>query len=179
MCVRLVVLVLFLWCQTIASTAEASTCWRPPVSAPVSDPFREPLCRWCPGNRGIEYAASAGDRITAVAAGEVTFSGTVAGRTYVVVRHPDGKRATYGNLADRLYAQGDVIATGALVGHAAGAFHFGLRDGAHYVDPAPFIGRLAGVVRLVPADGSAAAPAGPPRLVCSAAASVGIVQTSS
>jgi murein DD-endopeptidase MepM/ murein hydrolase activator NlpD len=179
MCVRRVVLVLVMLCQFGQSTAEASACWRPPVSAPVADPFREPLCRWCPGNRGIEYAASAGDRITAVAAGEVTFSGTVAGRTYVVVRHPDGKRATYGNLADRLYVQGDVIAAGAIVGHADGAFHFGLRDGEHYVDPAPFIGRLAGVVRLVPLDGTVAPPSGAPRLVCSASAPVGIVKTSS
>jgi len=175
----LVVVVVVLGQVATGATTSAGSCWRPPVSAPVADPFREPLCRWCPGNRGIEYAASAGDPITAVSAGEVTFSGTVAGRTYVVVRHPDGKRATYGNLADRLYAQGDVIATGAVVGHAAGAFHFGLRDGERYVDPAPFIGHLAGVVRLVPLDGTAASPAGPPRLVCSAAASVGIVQTSS
>ena len=115
----------------------------------------------------------------AVAAGEVTFSGTVAGRSYVVIRHPDGRRATYGNLSDRLPAQGSVIAAGAVVGHTAGAFHFGLRDGERYVDPAPFIGHLAGVVRLVPADGSAAAPAGPPRLVCSAQASVGNAKTSS
>jgi len=43
----------------------------------------------------------------------------------------------------------------------------------------PFIGHLAGVVRLLPLDGTVASPAGPPRLVCSAAASVGIVQTSS
>jgi murein DD-endopeptidase MepM/ murein hydrolase activator NlpD len=159
--------------------ALAGTCWRPPVAAPVADPFREPRCRWCPGNRGIEYATGTGDAVTAVTAGEVTFSGTVAGRTYVVIRHADGKRATYGNLSDRLHAQGDVIATGAVVGHAAGAFHFGLRDGERYVDPAPFIGRLAGVVRLVPADGSAAAPAGPPRLVCGAAASVGNARSAS
>jgi murein DD-endopeptidase MepM/ murein hydrolase activator NlpD len=145
----------------------------------VADPFREPLCLWCPGNRGIEYATSAGDRITAVSAGVVTFSGIVAGLTYVVVRHPDGKRATYGNLADRLYAQGAVIAAGATVGHAAGLFHFGLRDGERYIDPAPFIGRLAGVVRLIPADGTAAPSSGAPRLVCSAAGPVGIVQTSS
>jgi hypothetical protein len=72
-----------------------------------------------------------------------------------------------------------VIATGAVVGHAAGALHFGLRDGARYVDPAPFIGRIAGVVRLVPADGSTAAPPGPPRLVCAASALVGIARTSS
>ena len=34
----------------------------------------------------------------AVASGEVTFSGTVAGTRYVVVRHADGLRVTYGNL---------------------------------------------------------------------------------
>ena len=33
----------------------------PPVAAPVVDPFREPPCAWCPGNRGIEYGPPAGD----------------------------------------------------------------------------------------------------------------------
>ena len=171
--------VALLWPVAAVSPALAAACWRPPVSAPVSDPFREPACRWCPGNRGIEYATHTGDAITAVTSGEVTFSGTVAGRRYIVIRHPDGRRATYGNLSDRLHAQGDVIATGAVVGHAAGAFHFGLREGERYVDPAPSIGRLAGVVRLVPADGSAAAPAGPTRLVCATEPSVGIAKTTS
>src|SRR5262245_53286499 len=127
------------------ASVAASTCWRPPVSAPVADPFREPACRWCPGNRGIEFASGAGQVVVAVAAGHVTFSGTVAGRNYVVVQHADGRRATYGDLADRLHAEGDVIAAGAVVGHTSGAFHFGLRDGERYVDPAPFIGRPVGV----------------------------------
>lgn len=170
---RFVVLVVLLGSMFAASPAFAESCWHPPVDAVIADPFREPACRWCPGNRGIEYATRAGDAVTAVAAGHVTFSGTVAGRTYVVVRHADGRRATYGNLADRLHVQGDVIAAGALVGHAAGAFHFGLRDGELYVDPAPFIGRLVGVVRLVPSDRVTPAPAVPPRLACAASRSVG------
>ena len=176
---RFVALLLLLCCQASGGVVHAGTCWRPPVSAPVADPFREPRCRWCPGNRGIEYATRTGDAVVTVAAGRVTFSGTVAGRTYVVVQHADGRRATYGNLSDRLYAQGDVIATGAVVGHAAGAFHFGLRDDERYVDPAPFIGRLVGVIRLVPADAATAAPAAPPRLVCGAPASRGKGQQSS
>jgi murein DD-endopeptidase MepM/ murein hydrolase activator NlpD len=176
---RFAALVVLLGSMFAASPTFAESCWLPPVRAAVADPFREPLCRWCPGNRGIEYAANAGDAVTAVATGHVTFSGTVAGRTYVVVQHADGRRATYGNLADRLYAQGDVIAAGALVGHAAGAFHFGLRAGERYVDPAPFIGRLVGVTRLVPADGVTAAPPAPPRLVCGALTAVGNHKTSS
>jgi len=175
---RFVVLVVLVWCA-MPAMAAAGACWLPPVSAPVADPFREPLCRWCPGNRGIEYAANAGEAVTAVATGHVTFSGTVAGRTYVVVQHADGRRATYGNLADRLHARGDVIAAGALVGHAAGAFYFGLRDGEDYLDPAPFIGRLVGVTRLVPSDGLTAAPTVSPRLVCAGATSVGIAKPAS
>src|SRR4051794_4667791 len=176
---RFVVLVVLLCVQANAVVAHADTCWLPPVSAPVVDPFREPMCRWCPGNRGIEYAAHAGDAVTAVAAGRVTFSGAVAGLTYVVVQHADGRRATYGNLGDRLYGKGDMIAAGALVGHAAGALHFGLRDGERYVDPAPFIGRLVGIARLVPSDGVTAAPSAPPRLVCGALPTVGITKRSS
>ena len=175
---RFVMLVVLVW-SSMPATAAANSCWLPPVSAPVADPFREPLCRWCPGNRGIEYAANAGDAVKAVATGHVTFSGTVAGRTYVVVQHADGRRATYGNLADRLHSRGDMIAAGALVGHAAGAFQFGLRDGERYIDPAPFIGQLVGVTRLVPSDGVTAAPAAPPRLVCAGATSVVIAKPAS
>ena len=175
---RFVVLVAVLWFG-LPTTANGATCWRPPVSAPVADPFREPACRWCPGNRGIEYATQSGDAVNAVASGHVAFSGTIAGRTYVVVRHADGRRATYGNLADRLYAEGDVIVAGAVVGHASGAFHFGLRDGERYIDPAPYIGRLVGTTRLVPNDGVTHAPPSPPRLVCSAQAPVGNSQGSS
>src|SRR5262245_17154722 len=165
---RTVALVVFACMSSGGSHAQAVQCWLPPVSAPVVDQFREPACRWCPGSRGIEYGTSAGDPVRAVAAGTVTFSGTVAGQDFVVVRHADGKRVTYGNLADRRFADGDVIAAGVIVGHATGHLHFGLRDDDRYVDPAPYIGRLAGAPRLIPADGSPAAPAGPPRLVCAA-----------
>jgi murein DD-endopeptidase MepM/ murein hydrolase activator NlpD len=146
--------------------ARAAPCWSPPVDAEVTDPFREPACAWCPGNRGIEYGTTGGVPVRAVASGEVTFSGAVAGIRYVVVRHADGLRVTYGNLASSNLARGDVVARGAVVGITAGRFHLGLREGERYVDPAPFIGELRGVVRLIPTDGSAPAPAPPPRLRC-------------
>ena len=154
--------------------AAGTTCWLPPVTAEVVDPFRRPDCRWCPGNRGLEYGTSADQEVRAVTTGTVVFSGTVAGTGYLVVRHADGRRATYGNLSQRRFGEGDAVVRGVVVGRTAGAFHLGLRDGDRYIDPAPYIGRLVGVVRLVPADGSAPAPAPQPRLTCSALGSVGI-----
>ena len=36
--------------------ASPSVTYRPPVDAPVVDPFRPPAERWSAGNRGVEYA---------------------------------------------------------------------------------------------------------------------------
>jgi murein DD-endopeptidase MepM/ murein hydrolase activator NlpD len=143
----------------------ADACWRAPVVAPVADPFREPGCAWCPGNRGIEYASPAGAAVTAVATGRVTFSGRVAGTPYVVVRHADGIRVTYGNVASDL-STGDVVVGGTRVGATVGRFHFGVREGTRYLDPAPLIGRLVGVVRLIPIGGDPPAAGPPPVLRC-------------
>jgi murein DD-endopeptidase MepM/ murein hydrolase activator NlpD len=144
----------------------SDVCWLPPVEATVVDPFREPPCPWCAGNRGLEYGTPPGTVVRAVAAGEVTFSGTIAGVRYVVVRHADGRRATYGVLEASDLRTGDVVVARAVVGVTAGHFHFGLRDGDAYVDPGPFLGRLVGRPRLVPVDGSAARAAPPPRVRC-------------
>ena len=152
---------------TSAGVVRAAPCWPPPVVASVADPFREPGCAWCPGNRGIEFGTVRGAAVRAVATGRVTFAGTVAGTVYVVVRHGDGRRITYGNLATESYDVGELIVRGRLVGRAAGAFHLGLRDGDRYVDPAPYLGRYVRRPRLVPADGSLANPSPPPRLTCS------------
>lgn len=146
--------------------AAARQCWLAPVDARVVDPFREPDCRWCPGNRGIEYGTARGDTVRAVATGEVTYAGAIDGVSYLVVRHADGRRATYGNLVEVGRRRGDVVIAGTPVGLAAGRVHFGLRDGDRYIDPAPFMGTFVHRARLVPLDGSAAAPAPPPTLRC-------------
>jgi murein DD-endopeptidase MepM/ murein hydrolase activator NlpD len=96
----------------------------------------------------------------------VSFAGIVAGTVYVVVRHADGWRATYGNVDRTRVGAGDTVVAGSVVGLTAGSFHFGLRDGDRYIDPAPYLGTPRGVVRLVPDDGSPAAPAPPPQLRC-------------
>lgn len=146
---------------------HAALCWPPPVVAPVTDPFREPNCAWCPGNRGIEFGTRRGAPVRAVATGRVTFAGSVTGSVYVVVRHGTGRRVTYGNLESESYDVGELVVRGQLVGRAAGAFHLGLRDGDRYVDPAPYLGWYVRRPRLIPADGSRANPPPSPRLTCS------------
>lgn len=152
----------------VPTVVSAATCWAPPVAAPVTDPFRLPPCRWCAGNRGIEYATTPGEPVRAVESGRVSFAGTVAGSRYVVVEHRDGRRATYGRLLVGHTDAGELVLRGQIVGRAGATFHFGLRDGDRYVDPGPSIGELVGRPRLVPADGGPAAPPPAPRLRCAA-----------
>ena len=149
-----------------SGTVHAAPCWPPPVVAPVTDPFREPACAWCPGNRGIEYGTSPGASVRAVATGRVTFAGSVTGTVYVVVRHGDGRRVTYGNLDAARFDVDDLVVRGQVIGRAAGAFHFGLRVGDRYVDPGAHLGRYVRRPRLIPSDGTAGNPAPPPRLSC-------------
>lgn len=146
--------------------AAAAPCWYPPVAAPVVDPFREPACTWCAGNRGIEYGTRPGSPVRAVATGTVAYAGSIAGTVYVVLRHADGRRVTYGNLRPTRWSPGDVVVRNTTVGVTAGRFHLGLRDGNRYVDPAPFIGALRYQPRLIPTDSSRANPAPPPTLSC-------------
>jgi len=150
-----------------SAAAHAAPCWWPPVVAPVADPYREPACRWCPGNRGIEYATEPATAVRAVAAGRVSFAGEVVGRRYVVVVHATGWRTTYGDLASVRVARGDAVVARSIVGTTSRSLHFGLRDRDGYRDPAPFIGRLVHVPRLIPVDGSAGPPPGRSHLRCS------------
>ncbi|MDP2290474.1 MAG: M23 family metallopeptidase [Actinomycetota bacterium] len=151
----------------LAIAALAAQCLLPPVAAPVAVPFVQPACQYCPGHRGLEYHLPERTAVTAAAAGQVAFAGSVAGTRYVVVRHADGVRATYGMLATLPLTRGDVVAAGAVVGHSTARLYFGLRnpDGSP-LDPTALIGRLVGRARLVPVDRTAARPAGPTRLEC-------------
>ncbi|MBA3604399.1 MAG: M23 family metallopeptidase [Actinomycetota bacterium] len=149
-------------------TAPMAGCLRPPVVAPVVDPFRQPACPWCAGNRGLEYDVAAGTEVRAAAAGTVTFAGSVAGVRYVVVEHADGLRATYGRLDSATVATGRRVATGQIVGRSGDGLFFGIRRGETYLDPAPLLGRLVERARLVPTDGSR--PRRPPPAVLACAA---------
>jgi septal ring factor EnvC (AmiA/AmiB activator) len=146
----------------------ALPCLLPPVTAPVVDPYREPACPYCAGNRGIEYATHAGQPVLAAEDGVVTFAGSVAGTRYVVVEHADGLRVTYGRLAAIGVAEGARVRRGQPIGAASEQFFLGVRRGEDYLDPASMLGTWRRHVRLVPLDGTPPRPGRPPALVCPA-----------
>jgi len=146
----------------------ASPCWDAPVDGVVSDPFRAPDCRWCPGNRGIEFSLDRRATVRSAATGRVTFSGTVVDTRYVVVQMASGWKITYGRLDSTRLKAGDVVVAGVPVGVVTGEFFFGLRIDGEYVDPSPYLGRRIGRPRLIPSTGGVARPAPPSRLRCGA-----------
>ncbi len=123
---------------TAAAPARCGT-YRPPVTAPVVDPFRLPRGHYGPGNRGLEYATAPGVAVRSIGAGRVTFAGAVAGRLAVSVRHPDGRMSSLTGLAAVHVATGDLVARGTTVGTAAERTHLGIREDGRYVDPAPLL----------------------------------------
>ena len=123
------------------------TCLAPPVPAPVAVPFRAPDCRWCPGQRGLEYANRPGIAVRAAGPGTVVFAGPVAGVVWLTLDHGGDLRTSYGPLRRVLVRRGAKVAAGTVIASAAGALHFGVRIGGSYVDPAPLLGRP---VHLVP-----------------------------
>ena len=133
------------------ATPERVT-YRPPVDAPIVDPFRAPSERWRAGNRGLEYATTSGDAVAAAADGVVTFAGQVGGQLHVVVLHADGVRTTSAFLGSADVRRGDVVAQGQRLGTAGETFHFGARIGDSYVDPALLFGDGLPEVHLVPDD---------------------------
>jgi septal ring factor EnvC (AmiA/AmiB activator) len=144
-------------------------CWPVPVAGTVVDPYREPPCVWCPGNRGIEYQTRPGGVVRSVAAGVVSFSGEVAGERYLVVELATGWKLTYGRIASTTFVIGDAVLGGSIVARTSDRFFFGLRIDDEYADPAPYLGVEIGRRRLVPTDGRLARPAPAPTLRCGAA----------
>ena len=132
--------------------ADPAPAYRPPVDAPVHDPFRAPEGPYGPGNRGIEYDTPAGVEVRAAGPGRVTFAGWVAGTLHVTVLHGDGVRTTVSHLAEVRVVVGQEVSQGEVVGTTAARLHFGARRGDAYFDPASLFGAGPAVVRLVPFD---------------------------
>ncbi len=112
-----------------------------PINLPVIDQFRPPSCKWCSGNRGIEYRTVPGSVVTAVADGIATFVGSVAGTNYVVIKtlktinKYNNLLVTHGRLRSISVNSGAVIAAGQTIGTAGDSLYIGVRVNGQYADP--------------------------------------------
>lgn len=135
--------------------AVASRYTLPLPQAAVVAGFDAAATPYGPGHRGVDLLSAQGATVRAAAAGVVSFAGPVAGRSLVVVQHPDGVRTTY-EPVDPAVAEGAAVAQGQVLGAVAGThggrddvLHWGARRADAYIDPLRLL-RPLGVVRLVP-----------------------------
>jgi hypothetical protein len=125
--------------------AGCSAPWRAPLAGPVHvmRPFLAPTGPYARGHRGVDLAASVGDRVYAAGAGRISFAGPVAGHGVVAIDHGNGLRTTY-EPVDPSLAVGQGVRPGDPIGVLArpmghcGPFpclHWGLRRAQRYLDP--------------------------------------------
>ena len=135
----------------VLSLAVATGC---PFNAPIEGSIERqfaPQGRYA-GHWGIDIGAPVGSAVRAIAAGTVTFSGEVAGRSSITIDHGGGLRSSYSYLSRRRVTTGVKVSSGTVIA-ASGidneieALHLSLRLGAIYIDPQ----RACGLLR--PADG--------------------------
>ena len=117
-----------------------------PAAGPITRHFEQPATPYAAGHRGIDFGVPIGTVIRAAAAGTVSFAGQVGGSLFVSVDHPGGLRTTYSFLSAVLVKKGQSVAQGQPIARsgpgAAGEkpnLHFGLRSGADYLDPEPYL----------------------------------------
>ncbi|MCW2829814.1 MAG: hypothetical protein JWP31_506 [Aeromicrobium sp.] len=162
---RSLVLALAILLIPTAARADSPVAWSwPLVDHFVEKRFDPPATSYGAGHRGVDLAASVGDRVRAVAPGRVTFAGEVGGVPVVTITHGD-ERSTYQPVratvrVGEAVAARDVIGT--LLGahrHCAGAcLHLGRIAGDEYLDPLALLG--GGRFRLVTPRGPPPAPPG-------------------
>jgi murein DD-endopeptidase MepM/ murein hydrolase activator NlpD len=128
-----------------SSVAAPSSTWTWPLAPrpEVRRRFLPPAHTWSPGHRGVDLAAAVGQPVLAAGAGTVSFSGVVAGRGVVTVRHAGGLRTTYEPVDGRA-AVGTTVRRGDRVGTLSAApghcqplrcLHWGAVSGDTYRDP--------------------------------------------
>lgn len=125
-----------------AACANVGTPMSLPVKLPINlvviDQFRAPSCKWCSGNRGIEYRTEPGSIVTAAAGGIASFVGMVAGTNYVVIKTTktiNNLLVTHGRLQSVSVKSGAVIAVGQTIGVAGESLYIGVRVNGQYTDP--------------------------------------------
>jgi len=110
--------------------------------------FERPRTQWSQGHRGVDLLAAVGQPVLSAGGGVVAFSGVIAGRGVISVRHPGGLRTTYGPVDERLTSgaavhRGDRIGVvSPAPGHCAPltCLHWGVISEQTYRDPLSLLG---------------------------------------
>ncbi|WP_445548521.1 MULTISPECIES: M23 family metallopeptidase [unclassified Frankia] len=140
-----------------AVAASSDPLWRAPLDGPLvlGRPFSPPPSPYGPGHRGVDLVAAPGTQVRAAGRGVVTFAGTIAGRGVAAVSH-GSLRTTY-EPVDPTVAAGRTVAAGEPIGRlvaghpgcpATACLHWGLLEGARYLDPLSLLRRRS--PRLLP-----------------------------
>ncbi|MCH9815615.1 MAG: M23 family metallopeptidase [Actinomycetia bacterium] len=116
-----------------------------PTSAHVIRDFAPPWPDWLPGHRGLDLAASKGERVRTPQRGVLVWKGRPGGTPTVVVQH-GAARASYQPVSTDLplfTALAPAQAIGIVrqgTGHCVACLHWGLRIGERYLDPRLLLG---------------------------------------
>ena len=110
--------------------------------------FQPPTTQWSHGHRGVDLLARVGQPVLSAGKGVVAFSGVVAGRGVITIRHSGGLRTTYEPVDARMPAgalvqRGATIAVvSAMAGHCTplACLHWGAISGQAYLDPLSLLG---------------------------------------
>jgi len=110
--------------------------------------FEQPQSQWSTGHRGVDLVAAVGQPVLSAGEGVVAFSGVIAGRGVITVRHSGGLRTTYEPVDQRLASatvvhRGDPIGvTSPDPGHCVPitCLHWGAISGRLYRDPLSLLG---------------------------------------
>jgi len=121
-----------------------------PLSPPpaIRRRFEQPRSQWSGGHRGVDLVAAVGQPVLSAGDGVVAFSGVIAGRGVITVRHRGGLRTTYEPVDERL-ASGTLVARGVRIGVVSptpghclpvSCLHWGAISARTYQDPLALMG---------------------------------------
>jgi murein DD-endopeptidase MepM/ murein hydrolase activator NlpD len=110
--------------------------------------FEQPRNPWSPGHRGADLLTAVGQPVLSAGEGVVAFSGVVAGRGVITIRHSGGLRTTYEPVNERL-ASRSFVHRGVRIGVVSPTpghcvplicLHWGAISGQTYRDPLSLLG---------------------------------------
>lgn len=129
---------------------DASWMWPVKHAPAVVRAFDAPDSPWGPGHRGIDLAASRGDRVIAPVSGTIHFSGRVVNRGIITIKTREGHLVSIepvvATFTGRTVKAGDTLGTVGSGHCAGGCLHIGLRVGGDYRSPASELGVLTRAV---------------------------------